>query len=82
MGVTGRLEAVHREQMPFHVLEGSFFPHGHAEIGGLLSRKWGFPMNLGGTIKRHHFFASYSDLEDLGREATALCCPVVLGVSA
>jgi putative nucleotidyltransferase with HDIG domain len=72
-------KAVHDKRMPYHILEGSFFQYGHAEIGGLLASKWGFPINLCAAIKRHHFFSSYSDLSDLGKEGMALCSTVILG---
>ncbi|MGD0886809.1 MAG: HDOD domain-containing protein [Thermodesulfovibrionales bacterium] len=72
-------KAVHDKRMPYHVLEGSFFQHGHAEVGGLLAVKWGFPTNLCAAIKRHHFFASYNDVSDLGTQDATLCCAVILG---
>jgi putative nucleotidyltransferase with HDIG domain len=47
-------QRVNEERVPYYSLENAMFGFNHAEVGYLLSQKWGFPQGLSNTIKMHH----------------------------
>lgn len=71
-------EMVYNENVTFDMRETTIFGYGHAEVGGLLAQKWGFPKILCEAIRRHHFFRSFNDLSDLDEASATLCCIIVL----
>ncbi|NTU41857.1 MAG: HDOD domain-containing protein [Nitrospirales bacterium] len=70
-------EMVYNERVAFFERERQVFGFGHAEVGGLLAERWGFPEGLCDAIRRHHF-DSYADLMDLEPGVRILCTIVAL----
>jgi putative nucleotidyltransferase with HDIG domain len=65
-------EMVYNDRVPFFQREKDVFGFGHAEVGGLMAAKWGFPEGLCDVIRRHHF-DHYEDLMDLDPAIRTLC---------
>lgn len=66
-------ELVYNDRVTYTQREQEIFGFGHAEAGGLLANKWGFPDNLCDAIRRHHF-DTFDDLLDLEPDTRTLCC--------
>jgi putative nucleotidyltransferase with HDIG domain len=70
-------EMVYNEHITFAQREKEVFGFGHAEVGGLFSRKWDFPEGLCDVIRRHHF-EQYDDLLDMAPTERTLCTVIAL----
>ncbi len=47
-------EKIHEKGVTFQEAEKEILPAGHAQIGGLLAKKWKLPLSLQGAITYHH----------------------------
>lgn len=47
-------EEIHEKGVTFQEAEKEILPAGHAQIGGLLAKKWKLPVGLQGAITYHH----------------------------
>ena len=68
------LQSVRDGKVLFHEVEMEVFGFGHAEVGALLGRKWGFPDTLSDVILHHH---SWKDFDRSVPDGVRQICLVV-----
>ncbi len=71
-------QRVYGERATYSRKEKEIFGFGHAEVGGLLAQKWGFPEALCDVITRHHSNNPDDGLFDGEPYRSALCYIVAL----
>lgn len=71
-------ERVYNGRTTFSMIEEGIFGFGHAEVGGVFARKWGFPEQLCKVITNHHSHNLDSGLFEGEQYESDLCCIVAL----
>jgi len=57
------MQKCYNEEIPFEEAEGQFYPYSHADVGGLVIKKWNFPQMLMKAVLEHHRF-NFAEDED------------------
>jgi putative nucleotidyltransferase with HDIG domain len=55
------MQKCYNEAIPFEEAEGQFYPYSHADVGGLVIKKWNFPEMLMKAVLEHHRFNFVED---------------------
>lgn len=69
------IQKCYNENISFTEAEQEFFPYSHADVGGLVIRKWNFPEMLMKSVMEHH---RYSFADDENPYQITLTCVVGL----
>ena len=69
-------QTVQEDRVPFHAVEAETFGFCHAEVGFLLTEKWGFPDTLSLAIRHHHAWHDFG--EDVPAGVRRVCLIVAL----
>jgi putative nucleotidyltransferase with HDIG domain len=57
------MQKCYNEEIPFVIAEQQFYPYSHADVGGLVIKKWNFPEMLMKAVLEHHRF-NFEEDED------------------
>jgi putative nucleotidyltransferase with HDIG domain len=57
------MQKCYNENTPFVIAEQQFYPYSHADVGGLVIKKWNFPEMLMKAVLEHHRF-NFGEDED------------------